>query len=116
MLAEKNRLSMVLLIVLMLLATGVSAQSITTPTEEFGFNLGDDYQLANYSQLEAYWQKLAEESDRMKLEVIGNTARLQIRVVLSKPNFGGSIYLFGDGAIINGRKLFEIQLDSKANL
>ena len=24
---------------------------ITTPKEEFGFNLGDDYQLANYRQL-----------------------------------------------------------------
>ena len=74
MLAQKNRLSTVLLIVLMLFATGASAQSITTPIAEFGFNLGDDYQLANYTQLEAYWQKLAVESDRMKLEVIGNTA------------------------------------------
>ena len=74
MLAQKNRLSTVLLIVLMLLATGTSAQSVTTPIAEFGFNLGDDYQLANYTQLEAYWQKLAAESDRMKLEVIGNTA------------------------------------------
>ena len=74
MLAQKNRLSSVLLIVLILLATGASAQSITTPIAEFGFNLGDDYQLANYTQLEAYWLKLAEESDRMKLEVIGNTA------------------------------------------
>ena len=74
MLAQKNRLSTVLLIVLMLFGTGASAQNITTPIAEFGFNLGDDYQLANYTQLEAYWLKLAEESDRMKLEVIGNTA------------------------------------------
>ncbi len=74
MFSQTNRLSTVLPLVLMLLVTGASAQTITTPLEEFGFNLGDDYQLANYTQLEAYWQRLAEESDRMRLEVIGNTA------------------------------------------
>ena len=35
------------------------AQShITTPKEQFGVNFGDDYFLANYKQLAAYWQKL----------------------------------------------------------
>ncbi len=72
MIAQKTRL-MVLLLVSMLVPDRVFAQ-ITTPMEELGFNFGDDYQLANYTQLEAYWQKLAGESDRMKLEVIGNTA------------------------------------------
>ena len=47
---------------------------ITTPKEALGFNLGDDYQMANYTQLEAYWKKLAAESDRMKLVDIGPTA------------------------------------------
>jgi hypothetical protein len=47
---------------------------ITTPKEALGFNLGDDYQVANYTQLEAYWKKLAAESDRMKLVDIGLTA------------------------------------------
>ncbi len=46
---------------------------VTTPMEEFGNNLGDDYFLANYQQLVAYWQKLERESDRMTLEVIGET-------------------------------------------
>ena len=32
---------------------------ITTPKEALGFNLGDDYMVANYTQLEAYWKKLA---------------------------------------------------------
>ena len=74
MLAQKNCLSAVLLVVPMLLVAVASAQSINRPIEEFGFNLGDDYQLANYTQLETYWEKLAKESDRMNLEVIGNTA------------------------------------------
>jgi hypothetical protein len=27
----------------------VSAQKITSPKEQFGFNIGDDYKLANYT-------------------------------------------------------------------
>src|SRR3954453_5378793 len=46
---------------------------VTTPKEALGFNIGDDYQVANYTQLEAYWKKLAAESPRMKLESIGKT-------------------------------------------
>ena len=55
-------------------ANAFAQSAITTPLEQFGFSLGDDYQLANYTQLEAYWRKLASESDRMALEVIGTTA------------------------------------------
>ena len=44
-----------------------TAPKITTPKEALGFNIGDDYQVANYTQLEAYWKKLAAESPRMKL-------------------------------------------------
>ena len=47
---------------------------ITTPLEHFGFNIGDDYCLANYTQMVAYWEKLAQESGRLKLKVIGQTA------------------------------------------
>ncbi len=50
-----------------------AAPRITTPKEEFGFNLGDDYQLATYTQLGTYWAKLAKESPRMKLVEIGKT-------------------------------------------
>ena len=50
-----------------------AAPKITTPKEQLGFNLGDDYQLATYTQLGEYWQKLAKESPRMKLQEIGKT-------------------------------------------
>ena len=39
-----------------LAASSLCAQStarVTTPKEALGFNLGDDYQMANYTQLEA---------------------------------------------------------------
>src|SRR5664280_1121141 len=64
-----------------------TAPKVTTPKEAVGFNLGDDYQVANYSQLEAWWKKLAAESDRMKLVDIGPTAegRRQYMAILTSP-------------------------------
>src|SRR5690348_3237941 len=60
---------------------------VTTPKQALGFNLGDDYQVANYTQLEEYWKKLASESDQMKLVDIGATAegRRQYMAIVSSP-------------------------------
>ncbi len=49
------------------------AVHVTSPREFFGFNIGDDYCLANYKQLAAYWAKLEKESDRLKVVKIGTT-------------------------------------------
>jgi hypothetical protein len=66
------------LLMAMLLSTlaviSASAQNLTSPKAHFGFNIGDDYQLANYTQYEAYIKKLDAESDRMKLVEIGKSA------------------------------------------
>jgi hypothetical protein len=74
---------------LLLLAAGTLAaqKKITTPKESLGFNLGDDYMMANYTQLEVYWKKLATESDRMKLVEIGKTAegRPHYMAIISSP-------------------------------
>src|SRR5256714_844164 len=48
--------------------------TITSPLAQFGHNIGDDYFLANYSQMMDYWRKLDRESDRMRLTRIGPTA------------------------------------------
>jgi hypothetical protein len=70
-----------------LLAGSVVAQTITTPKQHFGFNIGDDYQLATYTQFVAYWQKLDKESDRMKVVDIGKTAegRPQLMAIITSP-------------------------------
>ncbi len=49
--------------------------------------MGADYHLINYTQMEKYWQKLARESDRMKLVDIGKTeeGRTQWMAVISSP-------------------------------
>src|SRR5580658_3427713 len=64
-----------------------SAPKITTPKDALGFNIGDDYMVANYTQLEAYWKKLATESDRMKLVSMGKTeeGRDQWMAIISSP-------------------------------
>ena len=58
---------------------------ITSPKEQFGHNIGDDYWLANYDQFQEYWRKLAKESDRMKLVEIGKSAegRPQLMAIIS---------------------------------
>jgi hypothetical protein len=76
------------LLLLLLAAGSLAAQKkITTPKESLGFNLGDDYMMANYTQLEVYWKKLATESDRMKLVEIGKTAegRPHYMAIISSP-------------------------------
>ena len=63
------------------------AQNVPSPKSHFGFNIGDNYQLANYTQTEAYLQKLAAASNKMKLQSIGTTeeGRNQYMVIVSDP-------------------------------
>jgi hypothetical protein len=64
-----------------------AAAKITTPKEEFGFAIGDDYQLVNYKQLVAYWKKLDAESDRLTVVDIGRSAegRTMIMAIVTSP-------------------------------
>jgi len=64
---------MLLLVAMLFCIQSAIAQNIPTPKEHFGFNIGDDYQLANYTQTEAYFKKLAAASNRVKLVDIGKT-------------------------------------------
>ncbi len=60
---------------------------ITTPKEQFGHDIGDDYWLATYTQLVDYWKKLEQESPRMILEEIGTTSegRSMILAIITSP-------------------------------
>ncbi|HEY5824925.1 MAG TPA: M14 metallopeptidase family protein, partial [Cyclobacteriaceae bacterium] len=80
---------MLRLIAVLVLASSftlVSAQAIPTPKEHFGFAIGDDYNLATYTQTEAYFKKLAT-SDRVKLVDIGLTeeGRHQYMLMVTSP-------------------------------
>jgi hypothetical protein len=81
---RRNLISILLLVQVSLIGL---AQTVTTPKEEFGFNLGDDFQLANYQQLTGYWRRLAAESDRMVVREIGLTAegRTMLMAIITSP-------------------------------
>ncbi|MDT3402605.1 M14 family metallopeptidase [Mucilaginibacter terrae] len=74
------------LAVAMWLTTAVQAQQVPSPKDHFGFNIGDDYSLATYTQTEAYFKKLSA-SPRTKLVDIGLTeeGRHQWMLIVSSP-------------------------------
>jgi hypothetical protein len=87
---QNNKLRLplhLLLVVALLAATALAQAKITSPKEQFGFNIGDDYHLAQYTQLVEYWKKLDQQSDRMRLFEIGRTAegRPMYMAVITSP-------------------------------
>jgi len=50
------------------------ATQVPAPKEHFGFDPGEDYKLADYRQLAAYFQKLAAASDRIRLIEFGRSS------------------------------------------
>jgi hypothetical protein len=75
-------------LVLVLSVIQLNAQSIPTPKEHFGFNIGDNYHLATFTQTEAYFKKVAAASNKVKLQVIGKTeeGRNQYMMIVSDPS------------------------------
>ena len=65
----------------------VFAQQVTSPKSHFGFNIGDDYMLANYKQMESYFLKVAKESNRVLIQEAGLTeeGRKQYLIIISSP-------------------------------
>jgi hypothetical protein len=61
--------------------------AITTPKQAWGHEAGEDYFLANYTQLVSYWKTLAGQSDRLKMIAIGQTeeGRTQYMMAVSSP-------------------------------
>lgn len=68
-------------------AAAASTPAVTSPREAFGHDIGDDYRLVNYTQLERYLHTLASQSDRMKLVEIGQSSegRTQYVAIVSSP-------------------------------
>jgi Zinc carboxypeptidase len=60
---------------------------LTTPLAEWGHNIGDDYFLANYQQLIAYWRKLEKESPRLHVVEIGKSSegRPMLMAIITSP-------------------------------
>lgn len=74
-------------IALLLVNFSAIAQEIPTPKSHFGFSIGDNYHLTNYTQTEAYFKKLATSSKKVKLVDIGKTeeGRSQYMLIVTSP-------------------------------
>ena len=72
----KRYAALVALAVMVAVATPVAqkaaAPKTTAPKEQFGFDIGDNYRLVNYTQYVDYLKKLDAQSERMMVVDIGN--------------------------------------------
>jgi len=86
MLLDKRYIPLVALLV-GALAVPIAAQTVTSPQQQFGHEVGADYELPNYTAFYEYWQTLARESDRMSVHDIGLTSqgRPQIMAIITAP-------------------------------
>jgi hypothetical protein len=83
----KKVLWIIPLIPLLISSLLFSQNNITTPKEAMGYDVGEDYFLASYTQLSDYWKKLAAESERLYLLEIGKTTegRPMYMAVITSP-------------------------------
>ena len=84
---RKKLLTLVLLLASGHAAIAQSTTSITSPKQEFGHDIGEDYFLANYQQLLKYWDKLDRQSNRLQVVRIGTTAegRPMVMAIITAP-------------------------------
>src|SRR5689334_17415744 len=80
-------LASAVLAMLAMAAPAADTSHVTTPRQFFGFDIGDDYKLATYTQFAAYWRTLGRESNRLKLVEIGQTSegRPQLMAIVTSP-------------------------------
>src|SRR6185295_6518836 len=64
-----------------------TAPKVTTPKEQFGHDIGDDYFLVNYTKYVEYLRKLDQQSDRLVLVDIGKTeeGRSELTAIVTSP-------------------------------
>jgi hypothetical protein len=67
----------------LLLATPLVAQRVPTPREHFGFEIGEHRRLANWTDLTAYYGRLAASSGRVTMHTLGPATRGQPFVMLT---------------------------------
>jgi hypothetical protein len=88
--ARRQILKSSIIAALLVCAAVTQAQTrITTPKQQFGFNIGDDYMLANYTQYVDYLKKLDAESDRLTVQDIGKSSEgrpMYLAIITSPEN------------------------------
>ena len=71
-----SRLTVPLALILAALALTAGILSAQTPPDKFlGFKVGEDRKLADYTQIKGYFEKLAQETNKLKLFTIGESVQ-----------------------------------------
>ncbi len=65
--------TIIVVLTVMLAALPLSGQGIPEPADHFGFELGEDRKLADWEQLCSWYEILAQRSDRVILDTLGET-------------------------------------------
>jgi hypothetical protein len=67
-----------------------AAGHVTTPREEWGHDIGDDYFVVNYQQVVKYWYKLEKETPRVHIVDIGKSSEgrpMMMAIVTAPENY-----------------------------
>ncbi|NJD17906.1 MAG: hypothetical protein FIA95_01270, partial [Gemmatimonadetes bacterium] len=72
---------------LVMAAAPMAAQNVPTPLQHFGFEIGQDRKLADWSQLTSYYEKLAQTSQRVRVDTLGlsTMGRPFVMLTISSP-------------------------------
>src|SRR5262245_63119445 len=82
----KARVFAVAWVPILLCSIALSAQ-VKSPQDYLGFRVGEDYKLADWRQITGYFSDLAKSSDRIHVDVIGQTTLKKpfLRVTITSP-------------------------------
>src|SRR5262245_48776453 len=74
------------LVAILLSCIAVPAQ-VKSPQDYLGFRVGEDYKLADWQQITGYFNDLGKSSDRIHVDVIGQTTLKKpfLRVTITSP-------------------------------
>jgi hypothetical protein len=67
----------------LLAVVAASAQTVPTPLQAFGFDIGQDRKLADWTQLTSYYEKVAETSRRVRIDTLGESTKGRPFVMLT---------------------------------
>jgi hypothetical protein len=69
------------------LTAGVVSAQTKSPKDYLGFRVGDDYKLADWQQITGYFDQLGKTSNRVRVDVIGQTTEKRpfLRVTITSP-------------------------------
>ncbi len=94
-------------------AAQAAAARVTSPMQEWGHNVGDDYFLATYEQVTKYWRKLEKESPRIKVVDIGKSSegRPMLMAIVTAPENHAKLARYKDivGKLANAEGLTDDQ-------